>query len=122
MSSAAFDTSILIDALRGHADAGAELQRYRQRFISRLTWIEVMTRAQPDDSQQAEAFLSHFSLVEVSDEIARAAAQLRGQRSGLSLHDAVVLASAQIAGRILITRNTKDFSAEMPGIRVPYIL
>lgn len=122
MSAAAFDTAILIDALRGHAAAGAELQRYRQRFISRLTWIEVMTRAQPDDAQRAEAFLSHFSLVEVSDEIARAAAQLRGQRPGLSLHDAVVLASAQTAGRILITRNTKDFPAEMPGIRVPYTL
>jgi predicted nucleic acid-binding protein len=119
---AAFDTAILLDALQGHGGAGAELQRYRQRFISRLSWIEIMSRAQPDDVQRAEGFLSHFGVVEVSDEIARCAAQLRGQRSGLSIDNAVILASAQVAGRILVTRNTKDFPATMPGIRVPYTL
>ena len=122
MSAAAFDTQLLIDALRGDPRAGAELQRYRQRFISRLSWIEVLSRARPDDAARAEQFLSHFSVVEVSDEIARSAAQLRGQRPGLSLENAVILASAQTAGRILITRNTKDFPAAMPGIRVPYTL
>lgn len=122
MSVAAFDTPILLDALRGHREAGAELQRYRQRFISRLSWIEVLSLAQPDDVQRAEAFLSHFSVVEISDEIARSAAQLCGQRAALSLDNAVILASAQVAGRILITRNTADFPAAMPGIRVPYTL
>lgn len=122
MSVAAFDTPVLIDALQGHPEAGAELQRYRQRFISRITWIEVMSKAQPDDAQRAEGFLSHFSVVEVSEEIARCAAQLRGQRPTLSLDNAVILASAQVSGRILITRNTKDFPAAMPGIRVPYTL
>ena len=122
MSVAAFDTPVLIDALQGHPEAGAELQRYRQRFISRITWIEVMSQAQPDDAQRAEGFLSHFSVVEVSEEIARSAAQLRGQRPTLSLDNAVILASAQVSGRILITRNTKDFPAAMPGIRVPYTL
>jgi predicted nucleic acid-binding protein len=122
MSVAAFDTPVLIDALKGHPEAGAELQRYRQRFISRITWIEVMGKAQPDDAQRAEGFLSHFSVVEVSEEIARCAAQLCGQRPGLSLDNAVILASAQVSGRILITRNTKDFPAAMPGIRVPYTL
>jgi predicted nucleic acid-binding protein len=122
MSVAAFDTAVLVDALKGLPEAGAELQRYRQRFISRLTWITVMSHAQPDDTHRAEGFLSHFSVVEVSDEIARSAAQLCGQRAGLSLDNAVILASAQVSGRILITRNTKDFPAAMPGIRVPYTL
>jgi predicted nucleic acid-binding protein len=36
--------------------------------------------------------------------------------------DAIILATAQSRGRVLITRNTKDFPAEMPGIRVPYTL
>ncbi len=47
---------------------------------------------------------------------------LRAQRPGLSLENAVILASAQTTGRILVTRNTADFPAEMPGIRVPYSL
>ena len=45
MSAAAFDTQILIDALRGDARAGAELQRYRQRFISRLSWSRALTKS-----------------------------------------------------------------------------
>ena len=122
MSTAAFDTQILVDALHGYPAAGTELQRVSQRFISRITWIKVMSLAQPDDAVRAEKFLSHFSVVEISDEIARSAAQLCGQRAGLSLSNAVILASAQTAGRILITRNTKDFPAAMPGIRVPYTL
>ena len=122
MSVAAFDTPVLADALKGHAGAGAELQRYRQRFISRLTWIAVMSQAQPDDVQRAEGFLSHFSVVEISDEIARCAAQLCAQRPTLSLDNAVILASAQVSGRILITRNINDFPAQLPGIRIPYSL
>ena len=33
-----------------------------------------------------------------------------------------ILATAQVNGAILITRNTKDFPANLPGIRVPYTL
>ena len=40
----------------------------------------------------------------------------------MSLPDAMVLATAQINGSILVTRNTKDFPANLPGIRVPYTL
>ena len=36
--------------------------------------------------------------------------------------DAFILATAQVNGAILITRNTKDFPVNMPGIRVPYTL
>jgi predicted nucleic acid-binding protein len=38
------------------------------------------------------------------------------------LPDAIILASALVRGRVLITRNIKDFPANMPGVRVPYIL
>jgi predicted nucleic acid-binding protein len=42
------------------------------------------------------------------------------QHKPLKSPDAIILASAQVSGRILVTRNTKDFPAEMPGIPVPY--
>jgi predicted nucleic acid-binding protein len=32
----------------------------------------------------------------------------------------MILATAQVHGAILVTRNTKDFPARMPGIRIPY--
>lgn len=121
MSEAAFDTNILIDALNDVPEAHAELTQYTRRFISRISWIEVLTGAIPDDVERAEGFLSYFTMVEVSEEISRRAAMLRAQRKRLQIPDAIILASAQVAGRVLITRNTKDFPAQMPGIRVPYL-
>ena len=38
------------------------------------------------------------------------------------LMDGHILGTAQVNGAILITRNTKDFPVEMPGIRIPYTL
>ncbi len=120
MTEAVFDTNIVIDALRDVRAAQVELVRYAQRYISRMTWIEVMVGAGPDDGARAEAYLDHFRVIEVSEDVARQAATLRSQRRRLSATDALVLASAQTTGRILVTRNTRDFPAEMPGVRIPY--
>lgn len=122
MTTALFDTWILLDALRGVDQAGFELKRYSRRFLSRISWMEVMTQAMPDQVRPAERFLGHFAIIELSEEIARSAAQLRAQRRGLTLNNAVILASAQTAGHILVTRNTSAFPVQMPGIRVPYTL
>ncbi|SIN90183.1 hypothetical protein SAMN02745824_2230 [Parasphingorhabdus marina DSM 22363] len=122
MNEAVFDSNILFDALNDIGRASVELQRYDRRYISRLTWIEILTKALPDDGDRAEEFLSFFNVIEVNEEIARRAALLRSDRRRLKAMDAVVLASAQLTGRILITRNNRDFPAEMPGIRIPYTL
>jgi predicted nucleic acid-binding protein len=122
VTEAVFDSNIVIDALRDVPQAQSELVRYTQRYISRMTWIEVMVGALPDDGTRAEAYLDHFRVIEVSEDIARQAAVLRSQRTRLKALDAIILASAQRTGRILVTRNTKDFPAEMPGVRVPYTL
>src|SRR3546814_2328954 len=54
------------------------------------------------------------SLDEIDDEIAHRAAALRRERPRLKSPDAIILATAQIRGRVLVTRNTKDFPASMP--------
>jgi predicted nucleic acid-binding protein len=122
VSEAVLDTNILIDALGDVPAAHAELLRYSGRYISRMTWIEVMVGALPDDAARAEGYLTHFRVIELSEEIARHAATLRAQRRRLKALDAIILASAQTTGRILVTRNTKDFPGEMPGVRIPYTL
>jgi predicted nucleic acid-binding protein len=66
--------------------------------------------------------LGHFSIRELSPEIARRAADLRFNRRSMKLPDAIIFASAQEQGAILVTRNAKDFPATMPGIRIPYSL
>lgn len=122
MTDVVFDRDILVDALRGHPSAQGEITRATRRFVSRLTWIELMTEALPEDTARIEGFLACFGVIELGEDIARRAAMLRGDpyHAGLTLAEAVVLASAQATGRILVTRNTRAFPANMPGIRVPY--
>lgn len=124
MSGFAFDSNIVIDALRGFRQAQAELQRASgssgRLWISRLVWIEVMSKGSGEGLRRAEYFLTGFAVDEVDEEISARAASLRRERPRLKLPDAVILASALTRGRILVTRNTKDFPAEMPGIRIPY--
>ena len=120
MSIASFDSNIVIDALNGIDAARIEISRVETRWISRLTWIEVMSKVSDKTLAATEKMLSTFEIDEVSLAIAERAAALRNERRSLKLADAVILASAQMSGRTLVTRNTKDFPAAMPGIRVPY--
>ena len=87
-----------------------------------MAWIEVLSKGSDVMVRDAEAFLARFGLDEIDNEISHRAAALRRERPRLKSPDAIILATAQIRGRVLITRNTKDFPAEMPGIRVPYTL
>jgi hypothetical protein len=38
----------------------------------------------------------------------------------IKMLDAIILVTAEVAGRELATRNVKDFPGGMRGIRVPY--
>lgn len=125
MSGYAFDANIIIDALLGFEPARVEIRRAAHAaarvWISRMTWIEVLSKGPDAALKEAEAFLAGFSIDELDSEIASRAATLRRERPRLKSPDAIILASALVRGRVLVTRNTKDFPAAMPGIRVPYI-
>jgi predicted nucleic acid-binding protein len=126
VSGFSFDSNIIIDALAGYDLARIEIDRATdfgsRAWISRLVWIEVMSKGEGEGLSRAETLLSGFAVDEVDAEIGRRAAALRRERVRLKAMDAIILATAQSRGRVLITRNTKDFPAEMPGIRVPYTL
>lgn len=122
MSERFFDTNIVIDMLHDRPAAWAEVRSVSRAWISRMTWIEVMSGVPDNTATETEEFLRLFAMSEIDEEIARRAAALRHQRKSLKSPDAIILASAQVSGRILVTRNTKDFPAAMPGIRVPYKL
>ncbi|MCB2089700.1 MAG: type II toxin-antitoxin system VapC family toxin [Sphingomonadaceae bacterium] len=115
-----FDTGILVDTLSGDRRAMAEMRRVKHPCISRVSWLEVLSGAPAAARDETEAFLGHFACREISAEIARRAATLRHDRPEIPLPAALVLATAQEYGAILVTRNTKDFPAQMPGIRIPY--
>ena len=121
MSDPFFDTSILIDWLNGRAPAVAELSRYSRHRLSRIVWTEILAGESLETRDVLRGLLAAFDIVEIDARIAAAAADIH-RRSRMRLIDAYVLATAQVNGAILITRNTKDFPANLPGIRIPYTL
>jgi predicted nucleic acid-binding protein len=126
MSGYSLDANILIDALLEHDPAHREMTRIAasgsRMWISRMAWIEVLSKGSDMIVRDALQFLGRFGLDEIDDEISHRAAALRRERPRLKSPDALILATAQIRGRVLVTRNTKDFPAEMPGIRIPYTI
>ena len=115
-----FDTNILIDHLNGVAKAARELRRSTDPAVSMITWIEVMTGAATQEEEAVlRAFLLNFQCLPITSAVAERAAVNRRQNR-IKLPDAIILATAEVAGRQLVTRNVKDFPAGMRGVRVPY--
>lgn len=117
-----FDTNILIDHLNGIAKATREIGLSRDPAISIITWIEVMTGvSRPDEEAILRAFLLNFQCLPISSAVADRAAAIRREKR-LNMPDAIILATAEVAGKKLVTRNVKDFPIGTRGIKVPYKL
>jgi predicted nucleic acid-binding protein len=93
-----------------------------EKAVSVITWAEVLVGARDaGDEHAVRAFLETFEVADVDVSVAAEAVRLRRERH-LRLPDALVWATARRRGALLITRNTKDFPKDDPGVRVPYIL
>jgi predicted nucleic acid-binding protein len=119
MVKALFDTNVLIDFLNGNVEAKAELRRFPEGAISLVTWMEVLAGATDDTAEAILNFLESFECRQITRPIAENAALLR-RRKRLKLPDAIIWATAQVEGYLLITRNTRDFPSGTAGIRIPY--
>jgi len=117
---AVFDTNILIDYLNGIAAARDEIARYEEPLISLITWMEVMAGTSSDDEAEVRTFLRRFGCRTVDQAVAEQAVLLRQARR-VKLPDAIIRATALHESALLVTRNTKDFKPDDPGIRVPYM-
>lgn len=126
MSGFSFDANIVIDALAGFEPARSEIRRATsfepRAWISRMVWVEVLSKGPHASLKKVESFLSGFGIDELDAETATRAAALRRERPRLKSPDAIIFASALVRGRVLVTRNIKDFPANAPGVRVPYVL
>ena len=117
---ALFDTNILIDYLKGVEASQEEFGRYRHRLISIVTWMEVLAGAHDDaEADVIHMFLRDFRIVEITRLVARDAVDIRRTRR-CRLPDALIWASARSESALLVTRNTKAFPRDDPGVRVPY--
>lgn len=116
---ALFDTNILIDYLNGIGAAKTELARYEGPAISVISWIEILAGAKPEVDAQTRRFLAGFERIELGEAIADRAVGFR-RTLKMRVPDAIILATARVENLVLVTRNTKDFPADQPGIRMPY--
>ncbi len=80
-----------------------------------------MVGANEANVRQTRAFLSAFVVVPLDEVTAEIAVTIR-QAGRLRLPDAIIWACAKRDGRLLVTRNTRDFPAGDPGVREPYRL
>jgi predicted nucleic acid-binding protein len=117
---AIIDSDVLVDYLQGLEKAKRELDRYSQREMSIISWMEVMTGADtPEEEKDSREFLSTFTIHHLSVEIASEAVEIR-KKFRIRLPDAIVWATARTNSCLLVTRNSKDFSIREPGVRIPY--
>jgi predicted nucleic acid-binding protein len=119
---ALFDTNVLVDYLNGVAEARDEIARYEAGAVSVVTWMEVLVGAESDEEEAViRDFLAGFQVLDVDRDTAEEAVRLRRSEK-IRLPDAIIWATARVGGALLVTRNTKDFPADDPGVRVPYTL
>ena len=118
---ALLDTNILIDYLNGIEAARTEIRRYSQPCISPISWMEVMVGTAAEDEATIRRFLAVFHQIAIDHTIAERAVVIR-RHHRIRLPDAFIWASAQSEGVLLVTRNSKDFPPDEPGVRVPYKL
>ena len=118
---ALIDTNILIDYLNGIDAAREEISRYETPLISAITWMEVMVGVIDDEQATIRSFLSRFTQVAIDAEVAEIAVSIR-RKHKMRLPDAIIWASAKRESALLVSRNTKDFPADSPGVRAPYRL
>jgi predicted nucleic acid-binding protein len=79
--------------------------------FSTITELELWQGIRPGEEERHEALLALLGRVPLDSAIARRAGELR-RRMGLdnlTLPDAAIAASTELTGRILLTRNTRDF-------------
>lgn len=118
---ALLDTNIIVDYLNGIEHAREELRRYQRAFISPITFVEVLVGTSLANDTVVRAFLARFTISELSPATLEAAIRIRRSRR-VRIPDALIWAAAEVNGLLLVTRNTKDFPPNQPGIRIPYSL
>jgi predicted nucleic acid-binding protein len=117
---AVVDTNILIDYLNGSSKAKHELEAFETIYISLVSWMEILVGAAEGEEESAiREFLRRFRVHPVDEGVAERTVEIR-RKNKLRLPDAIIWATAQQLGILLVTRNTRDFPRNDPGVRVPY--
>jgi len=121
------DTDVLIDFLRGRAEARAFLSRYETAaeppVISVVSVTELWAGMRQGEERATGALVSALRKTPLSEEIALAAGNmLRTYRRShaTELGDALIAATAVELGATLVTRNVKHYPMSTLTVLRPY--
>ena len=114
-----FDTNIVLDYFKGLTEARKVLEAEHQPAISAITYAEVLVGVPKERFDEMKAALRKFTLIPVAQDISEEAAIIR-RETRLKLPDAIILATAKVLGKLLVTRDEKDFGAMECYVRIPY--
>jgi hypothetical protein len=118
--SAVFDTSLVIDYLRGVKRAQEAFAQYPDRAITVGTWVEVMTAAPQRFEPQTREFLRGFERLAINEAIADRALALIQQHPQLNIGHAIAWATAQINSAVYVSVDLPPLAAPDPTVCVPY--
>lgn len=119
---ALFDSNILIDFLNKREESKVEIEHYKNRHISIITYIEVLCGPKtPQDEIVTNSFLKFFKIIHINTNIAIAAVNLR-KNFKLKLPDALIIATSIEENMLLITRDKKDMYSKFSNIKIPYTI
>ncbi|HZH31742.1 MAG TPA: type II toxin-antitoxin system VapC family toxin [Pyrinomonadaceae bacterium] len=118
------DTDVLIDYLRGRAEAVSYLESLTEPLlISAMTVAELHAGVREGAERIAlEQFLSVFTVIPVNDVIAANGGLIRrdyGKSHGVGLADAIIASTAEFSKAELVTLNKKHFPT-LSNIVTPY--
>jgi len=118
------DTDVLIDYLRGRAEAVSYLEGLTgQLLISAMTVAELHAGVREGEEREAlDYFIASFEIVPVTERVASIGGLNRrdyGKSHGVGLADAIIAATAEVEEADLVTLNKKHFPM-LENIIVPY--
>ena len=124
MASYLFDTTVLIDYLRGHAEVRERVNVLAgegdELAVCAISVAETFAGLRERDREATARFLANLRYVELSLDVAIAAGEYQYDfaRRGraLKVTDLLIGAAALKHGAIVLTDNVKDFP--LPGLRV----
>ncbi len=126
MSPILFDTDVLIDHLRGELKARdyfKHLKKSHSFSISVITLAEIEAGVRASEYPIVQDFLSLFSVIPITEEIAKKAGTYKrsfSQSHRILLPDALIAATACIMEMPLYTFNLKDYPMKDITVYSPY--
>ena len=121
------DTDIAIDHFHGHRET---LEYFTQTLLegeilamSVVGLTEILAGMRAGEQERTEKLFSLFAIIDVDEQVARKAGEyLNHYRKShhMELADALIAATAFVAGADLVTRNVDDYPMSDLTVIVPY--